>query len=43
MLEHIVIIVSVVFVVGGAGLAWWYENGPEKKGRTDSGEEVKDK
>lgn len=35
MLERIVIIVAIVVVVIGSAIAWWYENGPDRKDKTD--------
>ena len=35
MLEKIVIIVAIIVVVIGSAIAWWYENGPDRKDKTD--------
>ena len=35
MLERIVIIVAIIVVVIGSAIAWWYENGPDRKDKTD--------
>ena len=35
MLEKIVIIVAIIVVVFGSAIAWWYENGPDRKDKTD--------
>ena len=35
MLEKIVIIVAIIVVVIGSAIAWWYENGPERKGKSN--------
>ena len=33
MLENVIIVVVVAVVIAGAGVAWWFENGPA--GHTD--------
>lgn len=35
MLEKVVIVVAVAIIVIGSLIAWWYENGPERKGKSD--------
>ena len=31
MLETIVVVLVIVIVIGASILAWWFENGPERK------------
>lgn len=31
MLETIVVVLFIVIVIGASILAWWFENGPERK------------
>ena len=41
MFENILIGIFTVVVFGGAIVAWWIENGPEKKGKKEDSKEEK--
>ena len=36
MLDNLVIVVGVIVIVAACVLAWWIENGPEKKNKDEN-------